>query len=36
MDEAEAKSHQPRVLLVDSNNKPLNKSMAPNLRVMET
>ena len=32
MDEAEAKSHQPRVLLVDSNNKPL----APNLRVMET
>jgi aspartate 1-decarboxylase len=32
MDEAEAKSHQPRVLLVDSNNKPL----APNLRVLET
>jgi aspartate 1-decarboxylase len=32
MDEAEAKSYQPRVLLVDSNNKPL----APNLRVMET
>jgi aspartate 1-decarboxylase len=32
MDEAEAKTHQPRVLLVDSNNKPL----APNLRVMET
>src|SRR5579862_585002 len=30
MDEAEAKSHQPRVLLVDSNNKPL----APNLRVL--
>ena len=32
MDEAQAKSHQPRVLLVDSNNKPL----APNLRVLET
>ena len=32
MDEAEAKSHQPRVLLVDSNNKPL----APNLRLLET
>ena len=32
MDEAEAKSHQPRVVLVDSNNKPL----APALRVLET
>jgi aspartate 1-decarboxylase len=32
MDEAQAKSHQPRVLLVDSNNKPL----APNLRILET
>ena len=32
MDEAEARSHQPRVVLVDSNNKPL----APNLRVLET
>ena len=32
MDEAEAKSFVPRVLLVDSNNKPL----APALRVMET
>jgi aspartate 1-decarboxylase len=32
MDEAEAKTHQPRVLLVDSNNKPL----APNLRLLET
>jgi aspartate 1-decarboxylase len=32
MGEAEAKSWQPRVLLVDSNNRPL----APNLRVMET
>jgi aspartate 1-decarboxylase len=32
MDEAEAKSHQPRVLLVDGVNRPL----APNLRIMET
>ena len=32
MDEAEAKSFSPRVLLVDANNRPL----APNLRVMET
>jgi aspartate 1-decarboxylase len=32
MDEAQAKSHQPRVLLVDANNRPL----APNLRIMET
>jgi aspartate 1-decarboxylase len=32
MDEAEAKSHQPRVLLVDSANRPL----APNLRLLET
>jgi len=32
MDEAEAKSHQPRVLLVDANNRPL----APNLRILET
>jgi aspartate 1-decarboxylase len=32
MDEAQAKSHQPRVLLVDGNNRPL----APNLRIMET
>ena len=32
MDEAEAKAYQPRVLLVDSNNKP----QAPNLRIMET
>jgi aspartate 1-decarboxylase len=32
MDEAEAKSWQPRVLQVDANNRPL----APNLRVMET
>ncbi len=32
MDEAEARSFQPRVLLVDSNNKP----QAPNLRIMET
>ena len=32
MDEAEARSHQPRVVLVDSNNKPL----APNLRLLET
>ncbi len=32
MGEAEAKSWQPRVLLVDANNRPL----APNLRIMET
>jgi aspartate 1-decarboxylase len=32
MTEAQAKSFQPRVLLVDSNNKP----QAPNLRIMET
>ena len=32
MDEAQAKSHQPRVLLVDANNRPL----APNLRILET
>ena len=32
MTEAEAKSFQPRVLLVDSNNKP----QAPNLRILET
>ncbi len=32
MEEAEAKSWQPRVLLVDGNNRPL----APNLRIMET
>jgi aspartate 1-decarboxylase len=32
MEEAEAKSWQPRVLLVDSHNRPL----APALRVMET
>ena len=32
MEEAEAKTFQPRVLLVDSNNKP----QAPALRIMET
>ena len=32
MEEAEAKSWQPRVLLVDGANRPL----APNLRIMET
>jgi aspartate 1-decarboxylase len=32
MEEAEAKSFQPRVLLVDANNKP----QAPALRVLET
>jgi aspartate 1-decarboxylase len=32
MEEAEAKSYSPRVLLVDGNNRPL----APNLRIMET
>jgi aspartate 1-decarboxylase len=32
MEEAEAKSWQPRVLLVDGNNRPL----APNLRILET
>jgi aspartate 1-decarboxylase len=32
MEEAEAKSWQPRVLLVDGGNRPL----APNLRIMET
>ena len=32
MNEAEAKSWQPRVLLVDGNNKPL----APNLRALNT
>jgi aspartate 1-decarboxylase len=32
MDEAEAKTWQPRVLVVDANNRPV----APNLRVMET
>jgi aspartate 1-decarboxylase len=32
MDEASAKTWQPRVVLVDSSNKPL----APNLRVLET
>jgi aspartate 1-decarboxylase len=32
MDEAEAKSHQPRVLLVDGANRPL----APSLRILET
>jgi aspartate 1-decarboxylase len=36
MAEAEAKTHQPRVLLMDSHNKPQNKSMAPALRVMES
>ena len=32
MEEAEAKSFSPRVLLVDANNRPL----APNLRILET
>jgi hypothetical protein len=32
MEEAEAKTFQPRVLLVDANNKP----QAPALRVLET
>jgi aspartate 1-decarboxylase len=32
MSEAEAKAHQPKVVLVDGKNKPL----SPNLRVMET
>ena len=32
MEEAEAKSFSPRVLLVDASNRPL----APNLRIMET
>jgi aspartate 1-decarboxylase len=32
MEEAEAKSFSPRVLLVDGNNRPL----APNLRILET
>lgn len=32
MTEIEAKSHQPRVVLVDTNNRPL----APSLRVLET
>ena len=32
MEEAEAKSFSPRVLLVDSANRPL----APNLRILET
>jgi len=32
MEEAEAKSFSPRILLVDSNNRPL----APNLRILET
>ncbi|HJS45403.1 MAG TPA: aspartate 1-decarboxylase [Rhizomicrobium sp.] len=32
MQEAEAKSFSPRILLVDANNRPL----APNLRIMET
>ncbi len=32
MEEAEAKSYSPRVLLVDGNNRPL----APNLRILET
>ena len=32
MEEAEAKSFSPRILLVDANNRPL----APNLRIMET
>jgi aspartate 1-decarboxylase len=36
MNEAEAKSWQPRVVLVDDNNKPQPKTVAPNLRVMET
>jgi aspartate 1-decarboxylase len=36
MSEAEAKTWQPRVLLVDDNNKPQNKTAAPNLRVLET
>jgi aspartate 1-decarboxylase len=32
MDEAQARSHQPRVLLVDGVNRPV----APNLRILET
>jgi aspartate 1-decarboxylase len=32
MDEAQAQTWQPRVLLVDANNKP----QAPNLRILET
>ena len=32
MEEAEAKSFSPRILLVDANNRPL----APNLRILET
>jgi len=32
MEEAEAKSFSPRILLVDGNNRPL----APNLRILET
>jgi aspartate 1-decarboxylase len=32
MEEAEAKSFSPRVLLVDGKNRPL----APNLRILET
>jgi aspartate 1-decarboxylase len=36
MAEAEAKTWQPRVLLVDANNKPQSKTAAPNLRILET
>jgi aspartate 1-decarboxylase len=36
MDEAEAKTWQPRVVLVDSHNKPFNNPVAPALRIMET
>ncbi len=40
MDESEAKTWQPRVLLVDANNKPQgktqNRTTAPNLRILET
>jgi aspartate 1-decarboxylase len=36
MDEATAKSWQPRVVLVDGSNRAISGHVAPNLRIMET
>jgi len=35
MDEAEAKSYTPRVVLVDAANKPQDSKTSPNLRILE-
>lgn len=36
MDEASAKTWQPRIVLVDAGNRALTSHLAPNLRIMET